>query len=137
MLLLVLLALAVPAVSLAGGSAGDQQYTDPFAGGSGSSGSHTAGTTTSAPAQTTSSPAPAQTTPSAAPSTTPAASTSADPTTAAAVPTTAGEPTATMAGGSSTTLPYTGYDAWTAVGFGVTLVAGGAALRWHLRARHT
>ena len=40
-----------------------------------------------------------------------------------------------MAGGSSTTLPYTGYDAWTAVGFGLTLVAGGAALRWHLRTR--
>jgi hypothetical protein len=138
MLLLVLVALAVPAVSLAGGSAGDQQYTDPFSGGSGGSGSHTAGTTTSSPATTTSSPAPAQTTPSAAPSTTPAASTgSAVPTTAAAVPTTAGEPTATMAGGSSPTLPYTGYDAWTAVGFGVTLVAGGAALRWHLRARRT
>jgi hypothetical protein len=135
MLLLVLVALAVPAVSLAGGSAGDQQYTDPFSGGSGGSGPHTA---TSSPATTTSSPAPAQTTPSAAPSTTPAASTSsADPTTAAAVPTTAGEPTATMAGGSSTTLPHTGYDAWTAVGFGVTLVAGGAALRWHLRARRT
>jgi hypothetical protein len=135
MLLLVLVALAVPAVSLAGGSAGDQQYTDPFSGGSGGSGSHIA---TSSPATTTSSPAPAQTTPSAAPSTTPAASTSsADPTTAAAVPTTAGEPTATMADGSSTTLPHTGYDAWTAVGFGVTLVAGGAALRWHLRARRT
>jgi len=137
MLLLVLVALAVPAASLAGGSAGDQQYTDPFAGGSGGSGSHTAGTTTSSPATTTSSPAPAQTTSSAAPSTTPAASSSADPTTAAAIPTTAGEPTATMAGGSSTTLPYTGYDAWTAVGFGLTLVAGGAALRWHLRTRRT
>jgi hypothetical protein len=128
MLLLILVALAVPAVSLAGGSAGDQQYTDPFGGGSGSA-SHTAPTTTSAPASTA---------PSAAPSTTPAPSTgSADPTTAAAVPTTASEPTATMAGGSSTTLPYTGYDAWTAVGFGLTLAAGGAALRWHLRARRT
>jgi hypothetical protein len=135
MLLLILVALAVPAVSLAGGSAGDQQYTDPFGGSSGS-GSHSASTSTPSPAPTTSSPA--QTTPSAAPSTTPAASTnSADPTTAAAVPTTAGEPTATMAGGPSTTLPYTGYDAWTAVGFGLTLLAGGAALRWHLRARRT
>jgi hypothetical protein len=135
MLLLILVALAVPAVSLAGGSAGDQQYTDPF-GGSNGSGSHSASTSTSSAATTTSSPA--QTTPSAAPSTTPAASTnSADPTTAAAVPTTAGEATATMAGGSSTTLPYTGYDAWTAVGFGLTLLAGGAALRWHLRARRT
>jgi len=70
---------------------------------------------------------------------------SADPTTAAVVSTTpseptatiAGGPTATMAGGSSTKLPYTGYDAWTAVGFGLTLVAGGAALRWHLRTRRT
>jgi cytoskeletal protein RodZ len=133
MLLLILVALAVPAVSFAGGSAGDQQYTDPFGGTSGS-GSHSASTSTSSPPTTTSSPA--QTTPSAAPSTTPAASTpAADPTTAAAAPTTAGEPTATMAGGSSTTLPYTGYDAWTAVGFGLTLLAGGAALRWHLRAR--
>jgi hypothetical protein len=133
MLLLILVALAVPAVSLAGGSAGDQQYTDPFGGSSGS-GSHSASTSTPSPATTTSSPA--QTTPSAAPSTTPAASSnSADPTTAAATATTAGEPTATMAGGSSTTLPYTGYDAWTAVGFGLTLAAGGAALRWHLRAR--
>jgi hypothetical protein len=131
MLLLVLVALAVPAASLAGGSAGDQQYTDPFAGGSGGSGSHTAGTTTS-------SPAPAQTTSSPAPPTTVAASTnSADPTTAAAVSTTAGEPTATMASGSSTELPHTGYDAWTAVGFGLTLVAGGAALRWQLRTRRT
>jgi hypothetical protein len=131
MLLLILVALAVPAVSFAGGSAGDQQYTDPFGGGSSGSGSHTAATTTS-------SPAPAQTTASAAPSTTPAAPTSsADPTTAAAVPTTAGEPTATMASGSSTELPHTGYDAWTAVGFGLTLVAGGAALRWHVRTRRT
>jgi cytoskeletal protein RodZ len=130
MLLLVLVALAVPAVSFAGGSAGDQQYTDPFGATSGS-GSHSASTSTSSPATTTSSPA--QTTP---PSTTPAAPTpSADPTTAAVAPTTAGDPTATMAGGSSTTLPYTGYDAWTAVGFGLTLLAGGAALRWHLRAR--
>jgi hypothetical protein len=138
MVLLVLVALAVPAVSFAGGSAGDQQYTDPFAGssGGGGSGSHTASTTTSSPATTTSSPAPAQTTASEAPSTTPAVSTSpADPTTAAAVPTTAGEPTATVAGGSSRTLPYTGYDAWTAVGFGLTLVVGGAAMRWRLRTR--
>jgi hypothetical protein len=131
MLVLVLVALAVPAASLAGGSAGDQQYTDPFAGGSGGSGSHTATPTTSspAPAQTTSSPAPSAT---AAPPTS-----SADPTTAAAVSTTAGEPTATIASGPSTTLPHTGYDAWTAVGFGLTLVVGGAALRWHLRTRRT
>jgi hypothetical protein len=140
MLLLLLVALAVPAVSLAGGSAGDQQYTDPFSGSSG--GSHTAPTTTSSPAPATTttsrapvtrtaSPVPAQT--SAAPSSTPASG--ADPTTAAAVPTTGGDPTATIAGRSSTTLPYTGYDAWTAVGFGLTLVAGGAALRRRMRTR--
>ena len=135
MLLLVLVALAVPAVSLAGGSAGDQQYTDPFAGGSsGGSGSHTAGTHTSGPATTTSRPAPAQSSSSPAPV---ASTSAADPTTATPVATTAGEPTATMAGGSSTSLPYTGYDAWTAVGFGLTLVAGGAVLRWRLHARRT
>jgi hypothetical protein len=136
MLLLLALALAVPAVSLAGGrgSAGDQQYTDPFSGGSGGS-SHPAGSTTSAPATSTT---PAQTTSSPAASTTPATPTSsADPTTASAVPTTAGEPTATIAGPPSTTLPYTGYDAWTAVGFGLTLVAGGAVLRWRLHVRRS
>jgi hypothetical protein len=124
MLLLVLVALAVPAVSLAGGSAGDQQYTDPFAGGSGSR---------TAPSTTTSSPAPAQTTSSAPPSTTPAAPTgTADPATVAAASTTASQPTATMAT-SSPMLPYTGYDAWTAVGFGLVLVGGGVALRWRVR----
>jgi hypothetical protein len=135
MLLLVALALALPAVSLAGGSAGDQQYTDPFSGGSGGGASQTAATTTSAPATT--GPAPAQTTSSPA-STTPATPTgSADPTSAAAVPTTAGEPTATIAGSGSPTLPHTGYDAWTAVGFGLTLVAGGAVLRWRLHVRRS
>ncbi len=132
MLLLLGLAMAVPAVSLAGGSAGDQQYTDPFSGGGGGA----ASTTTSA--RTTSSPAPAQTTSSPVASTTPATPTSsADPTTAAAVPTTAGEPTATISGSASPTLPHTGYDAWTAVGFGLTLVVGGAALRWRLRVRRS
>jgi LPXTG-motif cell wall-anchored protein len=77
---------------------------------------------------------PAQPT-SAAPSATPGSA--ADPTTAAAVPTTAGEPTATIAGSTSTTLPYTGYDAWTAIGFGLTLVAGGAALRRRMHTRRS
>ncbi len=128
MLVLVLLALAIPAVSLAGGSAGDQQYTDPFSGGSGGGGAQTATTTTSpAPATTTASPAAPQTTSSPAASTDPASSVTS---------TTAAAPTATIAAtptGTNTpqsTLPYTGYDAWTAVGFGVTLVAGGLALRW-------
>jgi LPXTG-motif cell wall-anchored protein len=125
MLLLVLVALAVPAVSLAGGSAGDQQYTDPFSGGSSS---HTAATTTSsAPATTTSSPAPATSSPAAA-----APTPSADPSTVAAATTTAADPTATIAT-SSPTLPYTGYDAWTAVGFGLALLAGGTVIRWRVR----
>ena len=34
---------------------------------------------------------------------------------------------------SSPTLPYTGYDAWTAVGFGLALVAGGVVVRWRVR----
>jgi hypothetical protein len=128
MMLLVLIALAVPAVSLAGGSAGDQQYTDPFSGGNGGASTHTTATTTSStPATTTSSPAPATSSPVAATPTT-----SADPSTVAAATTTASDPTATMAT-SSTTLPYTGYDAWTAVGFGVTLVAGGIVIRWRVR----
>lgn len=134
MLVLVLLALAVPAVSVAGGSAGDQQYTDPFPGGGGTQTAPT--TTSSAPATTTSSPAPAPTPSSpAVPSSTPATPAS----TAGA--TTAADPTATIAGTgtgtSSSTLPYTGYDAWTAVGFGLTMVVGGVALRWRLRTRRT
>jgi hypothetical protein len=131
MLLLLALALAAPAVSLAGGSAGDQQYTDPFSGGSGA-GSRTASTSTSAPATT-----PPQTTTSPSASTTPATPTNAtDPATVAAVSSTAGEPTATMAS-TSPTLPYTGYDAWTAIGFGLTLAAGGAVLRWRVRVRRS
>jgi hypothetical protein len=127
MMLLVLIALTVPAVSLAGGSAGDQQYTDPFSGGSGGASTHTAATTTSsAPATTTSSPAPAASSPVAATPTT-----SADPSTVAAA-TTASDSAATMAT-SSPTLPYTGYDAWTAVGFGLTLLAGGTVIRWRVR----
>jgi LPXTG-motif cell wall-anchored protein len=119
-----LLALAVPAASLAGGSAGDQQYTDPFSGSS----SHTA--TARASATTTSSPAPSTTTAPAAsapdPTTANAASTTADATT------TADEPTATIAT-SSPMLPHTGYDAWTAVGFGIVLIGGGIALRRRVR----
>jgi hypothetical protein len=131
MLMLALVALAVPAVSVAGGSAGDQQYTDPFGGGSGS---QTAPATTTAAASATRTAAP-QTQTQTAPVQTSAPSTVASQT-AATPSTTAGEPTATMAT-SSTTLPYTGYDAWTAIGFGLTLVAGGAVIRWRLHARRT
>lgn len=102
-------ALVVPALSLAGGSAGNQQYTDPFGSGSGSTTTHAA-----APS-TTASPPPATT-----PETTAAT---------VAATTTAADPTATAATTSSGTLPHTGYDLWTGVGFGVTLIAAGIVLR--------
>lgn len=109
------LALSVPAVTVAsggGGSAGDQQYTDPFAGTS---------TPTSATHTTTSAP----TTP-AAPATTaaPATSPPVQPTT-----TIDSDPTATMASTSANQLPYTGYDGWLAATFGFVMVAGGLILR--------
>ncbi len=129
MLLLGALALAIPAVTLAsgGGSAGDQQYTDPFAGTApGKSKPKT--TTTSTP---TTSSQPAATTPAATPTTsaTPVASTStsSDPTT----------PTATIASTATSTttgeLPHTGYDGWLAATLGFVLVGGGLGLRARLR----
>jgi hypothetical protein len=125
MLLLGALALVVPAVTVAsgGGSAGDQQYTDPFAGTSpGKSKPKT--TTTSAP--TTSTQAATQpATSSAPPASTPVASatTSSDPTT----------PTATIASSTAGQLPHTGYDSWLAAGLGFVLVSGGLGLRERLR----
>lgn len=122
LLALVLAALAAPAVSLAGGggSAGDQQYTDPFSGGGTSHSTSTAQATTPTPA-----PAPA---PAPAPG---SAATSATPTTPTA------DPTATIATATPlstvATLPYTGYDLWTAAGFGLTMVAGGLVLRRRTR----
>ncbi|MGH2895251.1 MAG: LPXTG cell wall anchor domain-containing protein [Solirubrobacteraceae bacterium] len=123
-LLLGALALAVPAVTLAsgGGSAGDQQYTDPFAGTApGKSKPKT--TTTSTPTTSTT---PATTTPPPTPtaSATPAASTSSssDPT-----------PTATIASTTTGELPHTGYDGWLAAALGFVLVGGGLGLRARLR----
>jgi LPXTG-motif cell wall-anchored protein len=126
MLLLGALALAVPAVTLAsgGGSAGDQQYTDPFAGTPSSSQSKTT-TTSSAPATSTT-PATAAPTPTSTSPTTPVASTqtSSDPTT----------PTATIATPSTAgQLPRTGYDSWLAGALGFALVGGGLLLRARLR----
>jgi hypothetical protein len=117
MLVIGMLALSVPAVTLAsgggGGSAGDQQYTDPFAG-TPTSSSHT--TTATAPASS----AP---TPTVAPAT---------GTTTAQL--TAGTtPTATIAATAANQLPYTGYDAWLAAGFGLAMVAGGLGLRYRTR----
>jgi LPXTG-motif cell wall-anchored protein len=127
MLLLGVLALAVPAVTLAGGggSAGDQQYTDPFAGTA--PGKSKPKTTTTAPTTAPqSATAPATTTPPPT-SATPVASTSgaSDPTT----------PTATIASATGTAgeLPHTGYDGWLAAALGFALVGGGLGLRARLR----
>ena len=126
MLLLGVLVLAVPAVTLAaggGGSAGDQQYTDPFAGTAPGKGKPKT-TTTSAPTTSTQAAAP---TTSAPPASTPVASpsTSGDPTT----------PTATIASttGTAAELPHTGYESWLAAALGFVLVGGGLGLRARLR----
>jgi LPXTG-motif cell wall-anchored protein len=114
---LALLGLCVPAVTIAsgGGSAGDQQYTDPFAGTP-----TKPQTTPSAPAATT--PAPAATTP--APAATP---------TTAVSPSAATTPAQTIGSTTVKSLPYTGYDGWLAAGFGLTLLGGGLVLRRHTR----
>jgi hypothetical protein len=133
LLVLGLIALAVPMVALAngGGSAGDQQYVDPLAN------QHKHSTTTSSPA-TTSTPAPPPSTTPATPAPTPT------PTSSAATPSTtptATTPTATIAGtstvssGKAKQLPYTGYDSGLAAGLGFVLVLGGTALR--LKTRRT
>jgi hypothetical protein len=106
--------LAGPTVALAqgGGSAGDQQYTDPF-------GSTTHSSTTQTQPQQTTTSAPATTPP--ATSTTPATVTSSAD---------AGStPVATAASSNGKTLPYTGLDLWTVVGVGLTLMASGLLIR--------
>jgi LPXTG-motif cell wall-anchored protein len=121
------LALAVPAVALAGGSAGNNQYTNPFGSGTTSQPTTTASpqtSSTTAPVTTTSSPPPASTQ-SAATATTSVVTTT-DP---------ASGPTATAAasGAGATTggkaLPRTGYAEWELAGFGLVLVAGGLVIR--------
>ncbi len=123
-MLLGALALAVPAVTLAsgGGSAGDQQYTDPFAG-TPAPGKSKPKTTATTPPPTTST-APAAPAP-ATPAPTPVASTSSssDPTT----------PTATIASSTAGTLPHTGYDDRLAAALGFVLVGGGLLVRARLR----
>jgi LPXTG-motif cell wall-anchored protein len=122
-MLLAALALAVPAVTLAsggGGSAGDQQYTDPFAG-TPAPGKSKPKTTATTPPPTTAT-APATPVPTSA---TPVASTSSssDPTT----------PTATIAASTAGTLPHTGYDDRLAAALGFVLVGGGLLIRARLR----
>jgi LPXTG-motif cell wall-anchored protein len=118
-MLLGALALAVPAVTLAsgGGSAGDQQYTDPFAG--------TPAPGKSKPKTTATTPPPTTSTAPATPAPTPVASTSSssDPTT----------PTATIASSTAGTLPHTGYDGRLAAALGFALVGGGLLVRARVR----
>jgi hypothetical protein len=128
LLVLVALALAVPAATLAagGGSAGDQQYTDPFAATSTPTSTHTATPTTTPPAPATTAPPPTVAT-STQPLAPAATATPAATTPAPATP----EPTATTA--RPTTLPFTGYDSWLAGALGMAMVVGGITLRRRAR----
>ena len=122
-LVLAALGLAVPAATLAaggGGSAGDQQYTDPFAGTSTPSSTHTA--TTPAPTTTA-----AATTPAPAP---PDTATTPAPAPAAA---SADSAPATATTARPTTLAFTGYDSWLAAGLGAAMIGGGVLLRRRVR----
>jgi hypothetical protein len=120
------IAMAVPAIALAGGSAGNNQYTNPFGNTSPSSTPATSSTASAPPATT-----PAQTTPAstsgAAGATTTPVTTNADPTATAA----AGAASPTTTSGHS--LPRTGYLDWEAAGFGVVLLAGGLVIRRRMR----
>lgn len=119
LLLIGLLALSVPAVSFAGGggSAGDQQYTDPFAG-------------TTTPTSATQTATLTATTPQPTTSATAAAPPPASTTTAAG-----DGPVATTASTSSqpAQLAFTGYDGWLAAAIGAALVTAGMTLRHRLR----
>jgi predicted flap endonuclease-1-like 5' DNA nuclease len=101
------LALAFPAAALAGGSAGDNQYSDPFG--------------NTQPSQAP--PAVTNTTPAATP---PATSTSAP----AAAPSSSSRASTTAE--ASGQLPRTGLDLRLVGGIGIVLVAGGIALRRRL-----
>jgi hypothetical protein len=92
-----------------GGSAGDQQYTDPF----GATKTTSTQTATGQPTATT--PAPATT------SATVATATGTAPVATAA--------TSTASAGTGKTLPYTGLDLWTVSGLGLTLLVSGLLIR--------
>jgi hypothetical protein len=123
------LALMLPALALAGGSAGNNQYTNPFGSTTPSSPPATSSTSSSPPATT-----PATTPPATSPATTPPASSTAA---ASAGVTTTAEPTATAAAGagpatsgtSGPGLPRTGYVAGEAAGFGLVLLVSGVLIR--------
>jgi cytoskeletal protein RodZ len=128
LILLGLFALVTPVMALAqggGGSAGDNQYTDPLSG-------------SPPPTQTNTNTAPTTSTSSAPPATSTAPSSDATTTTSTPTPTptpapTATAPTATIASstgtGTSAQLPYTGYDGGLAAAIGFVLAGGGIVLR--------
>ena len=128
--------LCAPAAALAqggGGSAGDQQYTDPLAGTTTGSQTQPASTTPASSPTTTS--APATSTPS---STTPGSPTSSgQATTSAPATSDSAAPTATTASGttdSQKTLPFTGINLFALAGVGLGLTASGLLIRIRARA---
>lgn len=129
LLILGLAGFAVPAVTLAagGGSAGDQQYTDPFGGSGGGRATKTTATST-APTPPPTTP-PATTPPATAPATAPATTAPAPAPGATSTPTAV----AATSGRKGKTLPFTGYDGRLAALLGAGLVLGGAGLRIRLR----
>jgi LPXTG-motif cell wall-anchored protein len=124
------LALTVPAVALAGGSAGNNQYTNPFGSGT------TSQPTKTTPPQTSSTTVPETTTSAPPPATAVSPATTSPATETTSAVTTASGPTATAAAapGVGTTaggkgLPRTGYGVWEIAGFGLVMLAGGFFVR--------
>lgn len=116
--LVLALSVVLAPAALAGGSAGDNQYTDPLAG------THHSGTS--------SSPAGANTTTSSpTPSSSPATSA---PTATVATTTTTTPAATTTSKAAAKTLPFTGYSDWEAGALGALLVVGGLSLRRRVRA---
>ena len=105
--------LLVPAIAVAQ-SAGDEQYTDPFAGNAPAGHSPTS----SAPSQNTSSPS-VQSPGQLASSSSPGGTASGDP--------------GTSSGGSGNSLPRTGFDAWMLAVMGALMLLAGVLLRLGLR----
>jgi cytoskeletal protein RodZ len=129
------LALMVPAFALAGGSAGNNQYTNPLGSTSPSSPPATSSTSSAPPATTP----PATTPPATTPETTPATTPETTPASTAEDTTSSDVPTATAAAAPGTTetsgpsLPRTGYLDWEVAGFGAVLLAGGVVIRRRVR----
>jgi LPXTG-motif cell wall-anchored protein len=110
--LVLIVALALPATALAGGSAGDQQYQDPLGNSTPSKPKkHSSPTTTTTPTQTT----PSSSSPSSSSQTTSTTTTSSG--------------SGSGSGSNSGQLPRTGVDIRLMGGIGGLLVAGGLLLR--------